>query len=209
MTDDAPAAAPTGSRLRTALPFVLTLVAALVAVSIVLLRGMDGPLVLENDGIGGTAPGAVGKVYSATVRVAMPEGKPATIKAVRTKVDPGFEVIDAYVWRQGSSTSGSPALVRWPLTGAAKPEPRSLKQPGNFEMSTGRAEPATSTLISIVVRPTREGFHSLRKVEIDYTRGLRRHRKTYELGFRICANPRGTAAPTIDFCREPAAASTE
>lgn len=199
-TDDQTDATPKRSRARTAALALLMVAGVAACLAVVVLRGMDGPLVLDNDGKGGTAPATRDRLVAATVRLEMPEGAPATIKAVRTKVDAGLKVEEAYVWRRAPRTTLWATVASWPLEGKAAPEKGALKQPGNFEMSTARTSPDGDTLVSVVVRPTREGRHTLKWIEVDYTRGLRRHRKVFKVGFAACVNPAGTKTPKVDFC---------
>lgn len=190
------------SKARTAVLVLLGAAGVVAIVTLVLLRAMDGPLVLENRGTGTVAAAEVGERSAVTVTVAMPKDVPATIKAVHTRVEGGLKIEDALLWRRDPSDRDAfVAVDRWPLSGAGAPKGDALKEPGNFKMSEAGRSPSGQTMISVVLRPTAEGLHRVRSIEVDYTRGLRRHRKSFKVGFGLCANPAGTKTPAASFCK--------
>lgn len=189
------------SKPKTALLVLLGAAGVIAVITLVLLRAMDGPLLMENRGTGTTAAAEVGSTSAITVAIRMPKDTPTTVKAVHTRVEDGLEVVDALLWRrQPGDRDAFTAVDQWPLQGPGAPSRAALKVPGNFKLG-GAGTPTGLTMVSVILRPTSEGLHRVKSIEVDYTRGLRRHRKTFKVGFGLCANPRGTKAPAATFCK--------
>lgn len=189
MPDDLTPDSGSSSRLRTIAPFVLIAALVVTALTVVFLRGMDGPLVVQNTGGGAPAAIALGDRVAATVEIRLPEGDGAKITAVRTAVGGGLEIVEDYI----TGSEGAPApKSAYTWTGEVQTGDADPKQPGAFNVRPGAGVGAVLTAVG---RPTRTGLVEFKAIEVDYQIGSKHHRKRVGLDFRVCVNPKGTTDP--------------